>query len=185
MSSVGADSSPACLSQPLVSQPLTRAGVDGTALAEVHALLAALSSISQADLRPPPEQSVVGSVYGDECGASLRGDAGDAVRGEPVASALDNLETIEKRAVRVCGSNAAAHGATAAPARPPHDPFNPVAPLRVPPTIVFTAFKFACDVRRRDTSSPSSSTMTARSHPLWTIRTPPCSPRKRAPQCVR
>ena len=184
MSSVGADSSPACLSQPLVSQPLTRAGVDGTALAEVHALLAALSSISQADLRPPPEQSVVGSVYGDECGASLRGDAGDAVRGEPVASALDNLEMIEKRAVRVCGSNAAAHGATAAPARPPHYPFHPLS-HRVPLTMVFTAFKFACGVRRRDTSSPSSSTMTARSRPLWTIRTPPCSPRKRAPQCVR
>jgi len=63
---------------------------------EVHALLATLSSLSQSDARPPPEHSVVGSVYGDDGSPSLRGDNGDVVRGELVALALDNLGTIEQ-----------------------------------------------------------------------------------------
>ena len=65
---------------------------------EVHSLIATLSSLSQSDARPPPEQSVVGSVIGDDGAPSLRGDTGDGVRGELVASALDHLTDIETRA---------------------------------------------------------------------------------------
>ena len=61
---------------------------------EVHSTIAMLAGLSQADSRPPPEMSVVGSVYGDE--SSRIGDQTfDGVRGEPVASALDQLEAIE------------------------------------------------------------------------------------------
>jgi len=64
----------------------------------VHGLLATLASLSQADARPPPEPSVLGSVYGDDGSPSIRGDTGDIVRGELVASALDHLGDIEARA---------------------------------------------------------------------------------------